>query len=415
MRLLRTIALAAALPSSRCSLSQLPIAEQELGVERPQVYSVPIAVSGRSSPYITTLISYRKTQNSILHTINFTIGTPPQQFNASLNLHSNKMFVPSARSISFDYEKRKYRSADSTTYTPHGAPAMADYLGFDYEGILSGDTVQIGGIKTQAQIFEEYTTSYKQGVFGIGEGFDGVLGLAPPWNSEQDEQRYPNYLAMLQSRNTLKEDVLSLKLPRSLAEQGEITFGGSNSELYIGAFRNVSLLPDQLLKPQWKGHWAVPLTSLTLNSTVPFCHPTPNYAAILSSVPILVLPKAFVTSFSATVGTPLSGTFWATIPCERRPFLPEVIFELGGESFAIDGWDYVFENGFGEDGEIMCGIWVDEPGYMKVGEETVVIGTVFLKRWYSRWEFGGNSRKVGCKCSYLRRMGWMLTVMQLRN
>jgi hypothetical protein len=285
-----------------------------------------------------------------------------------------------------------------------------------YEGSLSGDTVQVGGIKIEAQIFEEYTSSRKHWWFGIQEGFDGAMGLAPPWNSEQEEQKYPNYLAMLQSEDSLEEEVFSLKLPRSLTEQGEITFGGSNPDLYTGAFRNVSLVPDEFIDPYWRSAWKIPLTSLTINATVPLHFPTPNYTAILSDMPILILPAAFVSSFSAAVGVPLGGILWSVVPCARRPFLPQVIFEFGGESFAIDGWDYVFEDAAGENGEILCGIWVEATEDTGVGENTAMIGTGFLKRWYSRWEFGESSRKIGCKyyrlsCVCVKE----LTVMQLRS
>jgi hypothetical protein len=87
------------------------------------------------------------------------------------------------------------------------------------------------------------------------------------------------------------------------------------------------------------------------------------------------------------------------IPCDRRSSLPEIEFEFGGTGFAVDGWDYVFEVPFGEEGEVVCVVWIVEAEDWGVREDAVVVGTAFLRGWYTRWEFG-EERKVGCEyCS----------------
>jgi hypothetical protein len=387
--------LATTVYASRSSHSQFPVKEKDIAKAPPNSYSVPVAASHRPTSNRILLIFSQQTLHNMEHLINITIGTPPQAFTVSLDFNSNTFFVPSTRLSSDEWGQRKYNSTESTTYLPNGIVARANYWNYIYEGFLSGDTVSIGGLKIEAQIFEEYTTARRRAIIAFRAGFDGVVGFAPPWNSKQDAQKYPNYLALLQAQGNLEENAFSLKLPRSAAEQGEITFGGSNPDLYTGTFRNVTLVPDHLLD-QWQGQWVVPITSLTLNTTLPIHYPTPNYTAVFTYRPILALPTAFVTSFSAAIGVPLGvDHLWAPIACERRPFLPELTFELDGESFTIDGWDYVFFAPISLDGKTECGIWVKQAEYYGIGDETLMIGTVFLKRWYSRWDWG--ERKIGCE------------------
>lgn len=293
--------------------------------------------------------------------------------------------------------RQEYSSNQSSTYSPNGSYASASYWAVRYTGILSQDTVSIAGVEIQNQMFEEYTDSHMISIGGMDVGFDGMLGLAPPWSEEQNGEKYPNYLSLLMKEEKLEENVFSLRYPTTLEEQGELMLGGSNSNLYTGSFRNISLLPDDVDTPGLQGGWTVPLSSITLNTPHPLHLPTPNYTAALVSEPLLILPTAFARNITKIIGAEPFYLWLQSVPCDRRPYLPTLTFEIEGQEFTIDAWDYTFEWSFGmpEGSAPMCAVWIGESGDYGLGEGVVGLGTAFLKRWYSRWDFEG--RRIGRK------------------
>lgn len=330
-----------------------------------------------------------------MHTVNITVGTPLQHFNVSVDFESNTFFIPSAdcKGSECEYE-RLYYGNQSHTYEPNGTKASASYWSVTYDGFLSQDTIRIGDLEVENQVFEEYTESYWRSIAGLQWGFDGVLGLAPPWTHPSHSPGYPSYLPLLQERDMLEENVFSIKYPHKWGNQGEITFGGSNPDLYTGAFRNVSFLSDDDMPPRWKGHWNIKIDSMTFNTSIPLHQPAPNWTATLTSDPILILPKDFAINITTIIGAKPMNMLWYYIPCDRRPYLPELTVEISGENYTIDAFDYTFELHTPYD-ELVCPLWIDDSEQYGVEGGAVVLGTAFLKRFYSRWNL--DTREIGCK------------------
>jgi saccharopepsin len=74
--------------------------------------------------------------------------------------------------------------------------------------------------------------------------------------------------------------------------------------------------------------------------------------------------------------------YW--IDCEERSSLPDLTFRLGGHDFVLGPEDYIFD----ADGECMSSLMTN--GFPP-GELMGVIGTVFLRKWYSIFDFGDDS------------------------
>jgi len=66
-----------------------------------------------------------------------------------------------------------------------------------------------------------------------------------------------------------------------------------------------------------------------------------------------------------------------SIECEKRKDLPDLIFTLGGHNFSIGPEDYVF------DYEGACISVFFGNDYPPPGGPFAVLGTVFLRKWYS--------------------------------
>jgi len=70
------------------------------------------------------------------------------------------------------------------------------------------------------------------------------------------------------------------------------------------------------------------------------------------------------------------------IDCEARYHLPDVTFTLAGRNFSIGPEDYVFEY----EGYCMSAFFGHD--HDTPDESFAVLGTVFLRRWYSVFDLG---------------------------
>ncbi|KAF2867817.1 aspartic peptidase domain-containing protein [Massariosphaeria phaeospora] len=259
-----------------------------------------------------------------------------------------------------------------------------------YIGYTARDSVSIAGLDIEKYAYQEYTEMRQGLVLAINWGFDGLLGLTPPWNT--DSIGYPTYTSRLLQQDNLEEKVFSTKFPRFLHEEGEFMVGDSNSDLYTGEFRTIKALDDAEGPGTYEGRWNVPISSITLNTSLPLRLPTPNCTAVLLSEAILALPRQFVQNFTEIIGAEPFSWWWQTVPCDRRAYLPELTFEIGGHNFSINAFDYTFEWEVPRDGYgIMCVLAV-EGGEMD-GNDCIGLGTPFLKGFYERFDL--KERTIG--------------------
>ncbi len=73
------------------------------------------------------------------------------------------------------------------------------------------------------------------------------------------------------------------------------------------------------------------------------------------------------------------------IECEARAHLPDVTFTLGGHNFSIGPEDYVFNL------EDSCISFFFGDDRHSPSCSLAIFGTVFLRKWYSVFDFGTNT------------------------
>ena len=266
----------------------------------------------------------------------------------------------------------------------------------DYDGPLSYDTIHLGSNELKPYLFEEWTASYCIWVGCIEAGYDGVLGLAPPWFWFREG--LPNVLASMQSQKVLKSDVFSLRLPHSMEETGELLLGGANPTLYEG---EPTWLPlAEVNDTSFAGTWAVSASAVHFDTPKPLHLDLSNTTvAILDTArPYILLPWSFGRKLLSAIGAEEGPAWFYNIPCSRRAYLPHLTFTLGGHSFSISAFEYTVETDMFPVG-LVCLVMFQPMNWFNLPQQdNILLGSGFLKKFYSVWDFG--EQRVGCEsCS----------------
>lgn len=332
-----------------------------------------------------------------------------------------------------------YNATRSSTYKNRfRADFVVQWNHKELGGPVSHDTVRLGNLSLADRSFLELKRVAFGGPLSNLPGWpaaetlptwptDGALGLATPWSTWQDEG--PNALLDMLDRSVLVSPVFGLKLPPAHAQRGELFFGGTNPELYTGAFRSVPVQAFDKKKDRPRrflhGLWDLTLDAVTLHAAdapaVRF--PTPKGAALLTTWRTIILPDAVADLLEPHYPNATRVNMrWKQIPCSLRSALPRLSFELAGHTFTLDGFDYTEEIGEEEAGELEYGreqvqgeapwcVVTASGGYL---DGRVMLGTPFLRKFYARFDMA--ERTVGCTCASVAwEYGRLLTGEQSRS
>jgi hypothetical protein len=330
---------------------------------------------------------------NLIHTIPLTVGTPAQSFNVTLTLAERGLFLPSTSYDDSWKSRNKYNHSASTTYQPNGSWAQEDFWGARYSGHLVEDLFHVTGFDLENITFEAFDYSTLYSVLGLDEGFDGVLGLTPPHAEEEFNVDQPSFLTQIEDSTVLPEPIFSLKLPRSWDEEGEFRLGTTNPDLYTGPFKSVKVLPNS--PSNERSAWQVPISHIALNTSIPYNTTFPaNMKLSLVSEPVMILPHKFLKDFVAIIGAKPFQWIFMQIPCDRRPYLPDMVVGIGGHELRVTAFDYTFEYPTQRGFAPTCVIWPIVQEY-SIPDDEVVLGTTFLKAFYTVFDW--KEREVRCK------------------
>jgi phytepsin len=191
------------------------------------------------------------------------LGTPPQKFQVIFDTGSSNLWVPSSKCSYFSipcYLHSKYTAEKSSTYREDGRDFDIQYGSGRLSGFLSKDTLTMGDLKVQGQIFAEAVM--EPSLSFIAARFDGILGMGFPEISVGKVQ--PPFQNML-AQGLLPEPVFSFWLNRKDESDvgGELVLGGVDPAHFKGEHTWVPV--------SRRGFWQFKMDSMEIEGSGTFC------------------------------------------------------------------------------------------------------------------------------------------------
>ena len=339
------------------------------------------------------------------YTTTMTVGTPPQNFTVAIDIETGNMpFVPSSKCKYFCGGLHNFTSNDSSTYIPMPHSHYSYEWGeVSYDGPVGRDVVRTSGIEIPDQEFMEWTEGTCVSILCLEGIADGVIGLMPPWNKNNDPNGIlPNMIA----KNLLDSPLFSLKLPLNEHDTGELLLGDTNSDLYTGELVKLPFVnATDDYGSSFADLWSVAVENVTFDSPVPLHYDFASgaVAVVSSTAPYIVLPRELAANLTAAIGAkpvqPGVSMPPFMVPCERRQELPNLTFVMSGHNMTISAFDYTFELMPPcppyETPICITTFWAIEDFGYPDESAGIVLGSPFLKGFYGVFDFG--SREIGCE------------------
>lgn len=332
------------------------------------------------------------------------IGSPPIPLRAQVDTSWGPLFVASTDCVSEPCQGDRghlYNPNNSSTSRGNLGASQVTYpdqfYGVDTWGNETRDTVHVGNLQMDNQLFES-VTKWKTFPTGPDRFFDTVIGLALR-DIKADDTTMPTtslFQSMINSRS-LDHRLFTLRLSRTDEDPGELVLGG------IPDYIDKDELVDIPLTSNYDGGEGrgmrylasnggqVALNNITISSGGNSTHQpllTRGYTAVLStSYPWIVFPWKETEAIWEQLG--FEG---GQVPCEARAQLPNITFAFGPDEkkITLTPWDYVLEVYADVYGRLDCTIMIggmnefDSNGF-------VLLGSPFLNGLYSVWDAGNNT------------------------
>ncbi|KAK1145817.1 pepsin A-like [Acipenser oxyrinchus oxyrinchus] len=294
------------------------------------------------------------------------IGTPPQSFKVIFDTGSSNLWVPSVYCNSYACRQpQKFNPSQSSTYRSTSQTVSIQYGTGAMTGILGYDTVTVGGIVDNNQIFGLSET--EPGSFLYYVVFDGILGLAYP--SISSSGATPVFDNMM-NQGLVSQDLFSFYLSRDSQAGSVVTFGGIDPSYYTGQINWVPVTSQT--------YWEITMDQVTVNGQTVAC--SGGCRGIIDTGTSLVVgPTNDINNIQAWVGATTNQNGQSTVNCNSIGSMPEVVFTINGINFPLPSSAYVFQrmsgcsSGFGQD---YNDLWI--------------LGDVFIREYYSIFDRGNN-------------------------
>jgi hypothetical protein len=332
------------------------------------------------------------------------VGTPPQSYRAILDNGWEDLFLPSIKCKSEACSSHpRYDASQSKSYSPVGYPVELHYGGFNNYGYASSDTVHVAGLEIKNQVFQE-ATSYLPSPFASNEQIDTSLGLSRlAYECDSSTLNATSIWHNIVHQRVLPRNIFSIKLSKSPHSSGEITFGGSNRDLFEGELMTLPVTHvtddydhegDDYYGLKFKSGWQVAAHSLTFGPVeFDFSGFT---AVVVTSFPYIEFPRDLYDAIWEICGGHEDGDF-PEIDCEMRKSLPDMIFRFGvagNVTVVISPFDYVSEI-HDEDGDTYCVLHVADDEVRDNIPKHIILGSPFLGGVYS--VFDQDEATISCK------------------
>lgn len=301
------------------------------------------------------------------------LGTPAQNFNVIFDTGSSNLWIPSEKCKSIACRLHdKYDSDASSTYVADGEKLVLAYGSGSCNGILSRDTLTIGGSPIPNVTFGEMT---KEGsVSFIAGKFDGILGLGFPQIAADKVE--PPFFTM-NREHLIENNYFSVYLSGQEGDAGgEISWGGVNPARYTGDFTYVPVTRE--------GYWQIAIDAVYVGGLVQ-C--TENCQGIVDTgTSLMAGPTKDVKAINQILGAKPLAAGEYTIDCDKIPTLPEITYQISGKNYTLGGSEYILEV------QTECLV-----GFMGIdlSREGLnwILGDVFLRKYYTQFDVG--NKRIG--------------------
>ena len=188
----------------------------------------------------------------------------------------------------------------------------------------------------------------------------------------------------------VRHNTLTLTLPTSTTDRGSLSIGLSPK-----SHKNMLRIPfANQQSPGLAGTWHVPLTSISLAGNPNLHLPLKSVYASLDLDPTIRLPSETTKQIYEALGAKPNSIFrGASIGCEARAKLPDLVIDIGGNEVRLTRDEYSSQQTMYGYPFCVVGILPSE------GEDAAVLGTRLLSKFHV--VIDADADELGCKWMFL--------------
>lgn len=177
-------------------------------------------------------------------------------------------------------------------------------------------------------------------------------------------------------------------MPLEGKDDGELMFGGTNSDLYTGELVVVPTTKEDgsALRDQWTADFR----SVSVANGSIVNENLDGHIVIFNPMSrVLVFPKHLATKIDKAIGVETDWPF-KTIPCSKRGTLPSLTLNLGGTNVTLTAYDYIDR----DEPTGTCFVMTCGHDHIKGQKPYLRLGSYFFRIFYSVFDI--DKKTVGC-------------------
>ncbi|XP_060786814.1 pepsin A-like isoform X1 [Neoarius graeffei] len=290
-----------------------------------------------------------------------TIGTPPQSFTVLMDTGSSNLWVPSVYCSSQACQNHdQFNPQQSSTFQTNNESISIAYGTGSMTGFTGYDTVTVGGISVQNQIFG---LSETEAPFMASMTPDGILGLA--YQSISSDDATPVFDNMM-SQGLVSQDLFSVYLSSNEQEGSMLFLGEIDSSYYTGSINWIPLSSES--------YYQITMDSVTINGQVVGCNGGCQ-AIVDTGTSLIVGPTSDISNLNSYLGAQTDQYGDSIVSCSSIQSMPSVTFNINGYAFTIPPSSFVTQG--------YSGCQTGFSGGNFGSSFSWILGDVFIRNWYT--------------------------------